>query len=287
MDIPYKGYTIMPNSERQPDGRWLPVVDLEADNRGVVTPKPSLRATPLEVRATRADADAVAVKMAKAWIETIERAAVAGAPATDDEARALAGAPRPSAPIGNAVASPRIPSGHRGQDVRAEPPRRARGIEAKERPAPTDTLGWSGLHEVIGLDSDEKSDRFIRLLAVHALLDRLVTLVLATNLAASESKPGPRFETMLDAMASLPIAARVALASTLNVVPPAAAETLLEIDRTRNKVVYSKPTRGKSAGDVSGAVESVPRDVWDKSLRKAFEAAQDVMSALRAAAREA
>jgi hypothetical protein len=42
MDIPYKGYTIIPNSERQPDGRWLPVAELEANSRGVVTPKPPL-----------------------------------------------------------------------------------------------------------------------------------------------------------------------------------------------------------------------------------------------------
>jgi hypothetical protein len=252
MDIPYKGYTIIPNSERQPDGRWLPVADLEASSRGVVTPKPPLRAAPREIRATRADADAVAVKMAKAWIEAIER----------DEAS--------SAPIGNAVATPRIPPEHRIQDARVKAPPRARRIETEKRPIPTDTLIWPGLHDV---------DCFTRLLAVHSLLDRLVTLVLAMKLAASS-------ETFFDAMASLPISSRVTLASTLNVVPPAAAESILEIDRARNRLVHSKPTSGKPDWDVSAAVESVPQDVYDKSLRKGLETAQGLMSALRAAAQE-
>jgi hypothetical protein len=223
MDIPYKGYTIIPNSERQPDGRWLPVAELEANSRGVVTPKPPLRATPREIRATRADADAVAVKMAKAWVEESER-----------------------------EATPRIPSEQRVQDARVKAPPRARRIEAEK-------LDWPGLHE---------GDRFTRLLAVHSLLDRLVTLVLATRLAASR-------ESIFDAMASLPISSRVALALTLNVVSPAAAEGILEIDRARNGLVHSKPTPGKPVWDVSGAVES-------ESLRKGLEAAQNLMTALGA-----
>ncbi len=245
MDIPYKGYTIIPNSERQPDGRWLPVADLEASSRGVMTPRPPLRAMPQEIRATRADADAVAVKMAKAWIEGSER--------EGDEARVRTGASRSGAP----------------QDARVKAPPRARRV---------DTLSWPRLHEAIGLDSDEKVDRFTRLLAVHSLLDRLVTLVLARKLAD--------VETILDATASLPIVSRVALALALNVVSPAAAESILEIDRARNGLVYSKPTPGKPAWDVSDAVESVPQDVHDKSLRKGLEAAQGLMAALRPAAQE-
>lgn len=243
MDIPYKGYTIIANSERQPDGRWLPVADLEANSRGVVTPKPPLRATPREIRATRADADAVAVKMAKAWVEASER--------ERDQARALTSALRPSAPIEDAVVIPRIPPEPRVQDARVKAAPRARRTGAE-------TLSWPGLHE---------GDRFTRLLSVHSLLDRLVTLVLATKLAGSES--------IFDALAALPFSSRVALAVTLNVVPPAAAEIILEIDRARNGLVHSKPTPGKPAWDVGGAVES-------ESLRKGLEAAQGLMTALGA-----
>jgi hypothetical protein len=258
VDIPYKGYTIIPNSERQPDGRWLPVADLEADSRGVVTPRPPVRATAREIRATRADADAVAVKLAKAWIEANERSA--------DEARVLPGASQPRPAIEQAVAAPPIPPEPRVQEARVKAAPRARKV---------DTLSWPHLHEALGLDSEEKVDRFTRLLAVHALLDRLVTLALARKLADSDP--------VLDATASLPIASRVALALTSSAVSPGAAESILEIDRARNGLVHAKPTRGKPAWDVGGAVDSVPQDVHDKCLRKALEAAQGLMSALRPA----
>ena len=242
MDVPYKGYTIIPNSERQPDGRWLPVADLEASSRGVVERKPPLRAMPRETRATRAEADAIAVKMAKAWIEGIER--------KGGEAQVLPEAPRPVAPIETPVTTPRVPPEPR---VRAKKP---------------DPLSWPRLHEAIGLDSDERVDRFTRLLAIHSLLDRLVTLVLARKLAD--------IDTALDTTAALPIASRVALALTSNVVSPAAAESILAIDRARGGLLRAKPTRDKPAWDVGGAVESIAPE----TLRKGLEAAQGLMAAL-------
>ena len=264
MDIPYKGYTIIPNSERQPDGRWLPVADLQADDRGVATPRPPLRAAAREVRATRAEADAVAVKMAQAWFETTEREGALGVPATRDE---------PAPPD--------------------SPPPRARAVEARKRPAPApipaptaapapasvsaaapaaapaDTLTWPGLDD---------ADRFTRLLAVHSLLDRLVTLAVAARLA-------PGGESVFDDMASMPFATRVALAASLSVVPRAAAESILEIDRARNRLVHSKPIPGKPAWSIGAAVERVPQDAHDRSLRKALEVAQGLVATLRAATR--
>jgi hypothetical protein len=246
MDIPYKGYTIVPNSERQPDGRWLPMADLQADDHGVLTPQPPLRATPRDIRATRADADVLAVKMAKAWIEELERGEASGRPTR------------------SAVATPRIPpEPPTTPDARVKTAPRAKRIEA-------DTLGWPGLHA---------ADRFTRLLAVHSLLDRLVTLALAGRLAASA-------ESTSDALAALPLSSRVALASTSSALPRGAAESILEIDRMRNRLVHSTPTPGKPTSDVSGAAESIPPDVYDRCLRKGFEAAQSLMTALRDAAPE-
>ena len=258
MDIPYKGYTIIPNSERQPDGRWLPVADLEASSLGVMTPMPPLRAMPRETRATRAEADAMAAKMAKAWIEGVER--------EGGEARVLTDASRPGAPTETPVATPRVLPEPRVQDAR---------VKAPPRPRKVDTLSWPRLYETIGLDSDESVERFTRLLAVHSFLDRLVTLALARKLMD--------IETTLATTASLPIVSRVALAVTLNVISPAAAESILEIDRARNGLVHSKPTRGKPAWDVGGVVESVAQE----TLRKGLEAAQGLMSALRPPAQEA
>jgi hypothetical protein len=93
MEITYKGYTITPNSERQPDGRWLPVAGLAITQRGMVTTKPPLRAKALEARMMQAEADSAAVQMAKTWIDANERDAMpAGAPAP------MAKVPPPSEP---------------------------------------------------------------------------------------------------------------------------------------------------------------------------------------------
>jgi hypothetical protein len=67
------------------------------------------------------------------------------------------------------------------------------------------------------------------------------------------------------------------------VLSPAAAESILEIDRARNGLAQSKPARGKPAWDIGAAVERVAPE----SLRKGLEAAQGLMAALRPAAQEA
>ncbi len=272
MDIPYQGYTILANSERQPDGRWLPVAELEVSHRGVVTSKPPLRATPREIRATRADADAAAVKMAKAWIDAGEREG-----------------PDPLAqvPIGSEVASPRMSRKTRAQDVPVEAATGVRGADDRRRPTPFDKLDWAGLYQAVGLDSDEQVDRLTRVLVVQFLLDRLVAMVLATKLASSsESSEAPDIEDTLRDIAPLPIATRVDLASILGVVVPGVAESIVEINRLRNRLVHFKPTRGESGRDVSDAEELASQDACDKCLRKGIEAAQKLMSALRVKAKE-
>jgi hypothetical protein len=267
MDIPYKGYTITPNSERQPDGRWLPVAELEVSHRGVVTPKPPLRAAPREIRATRADADAAAVKMAKAWVDASERAGAstgAGAPTTSGKNASITVAPPPKAPVASDVDSPRMPQETRAQDARA------------------DKLDWAGLYQAVGLDSDEKVDRLTRLLVVQFLLDRLVTLALAAKLASSsESRTARDLENILDDIAPLPIPTRADLASRLGVVASGVAESIVEINRVRNGLVHFKPTRGKPGGDVGDADEIASQHACDKCLRKGIEAVRDLMSAAR------
>ena len=251
MDIRYKGYTIIPNSERQPDGRWLPVADLESDSRGVMTPMPPIRAIPRETRTTRAEADAMAVKMAKVWIEEIERDGA--------EARVLTDASRPGAASEPPAASPRVVPEHRVQEAR---------VKAPPRPRKAETLSWPRLYEAMGLDLDENVDRFAHLLAVHSFLDRLVTLAVSRTLGD--------IDTTLAATAALPLVSRVGLAVSLNVVSTAAAASILEVDRARNALVHSRPTRGKPVWDVGGAAASVAQE----TLRKGLEAAQGLMSAL-------
>lgn len=290
MDIPYKGYTIIPNSERQPDGRWLPVAELEVAHRGVVTSKPPLRATPREIRATRADADAVAVKMTKEWIDVAERegtTARASTATTTPKDRSITADPRPKVPIGSRVASPRMSQKTRAQDARADAAVGVRGADDRSHPTRFGKLDWAGLYQAVGLDSDEHVDRLTRVLVVHSLLDRLVTMVLATTLASSsESNEAPDIENMLSAVAPLPIPARVDLASRLGLVAAGVAESIVEVNRLRNKLVHFKPTWGKPGWAVSEADEIASQDACDQSLRKGIEAVQGLMSVLRVKAKE-
>jgi hypothetical protein len=292
MDIPYKGYTIVPNSERQPDGRWLPMAELEVSDRGVVTADPPLRATSREIRATRADADAAAVKMAKAWIDASERAGTttrASTPTTNatDRPVTVAPAPKVSISIGGDVASPRMPQETRAQDARANAATRVKGADDRRRPSPVDKLDLAGVYQAVGLNADEKVARLTRVLVVHSLLDRLVTLVLATKLASSsESRAATDIETTLSAIVPLPILTRVDLASRLGVVAPGVAETLVEVNRVRNGLVHFKPPRGKPGWDMSDADELASQAACDRYVHKGIEAVQNLMSALRAKAKE-
>ena len=263
MEIPYKGYTITPSSERQPDGRWLPVAQLETVRQGIVTPSPPVRAASQETRAARPDADALAVKMAKAWIDANEREPVpVGASAKDE--------------------SPTAPPEARPPAARPEAAPRAKATGDRKRPAPAEKLDWADLRQAVGLDSDEKMDRLTRVLVLHSLLDRLVTLVLATKIASSrESAEAPNVEKNLAHIAPLPMSTRIDLGSALGVFPPAVAESVAEIDRVRHKLAQHRPPRAKPPWDVGDVEELTSQTACDRCVSKAIQVAQDLMSSLR------
>lgn len=70
MEFSYKGYNVTVRSEQQPDGRWLPVADLEIYYGGRTTTKPPLRGQPHEARTGQAEADEAARRMAESWIDS-------------------------------------------------------------------------------------------------------------------------------------------------------------------------------------------------------------------------
>lgn len=283
MDISYRGYTIIPSSERQPDGRWLPVAELEVSYRGVVTSQPPLRATSREMRATRADADSAAVKLARAWIDASEREGTttqASTPTASDKDSSLTADPVPKVPIRTDVPSPRMRQETRAQEARSDAAPRVRTAGDQRRSTPLDELNWADLYQAVGFDSDEKADRLTRVLVVHFLLDRLVTLVLATKFASTrESTEAPDIGKTLMDIASLPIPVRVDLASMLGVVAQGVAEGILEVNRVRNGLVHFNPTPGKPTWDVSAADEIASQEACERSLHKGIKAVQDLMSA--------
>jgi hypothetical protein len=314
MEIPYKGYTITPKSERQPDGRWLPVAEVEIVRRGIVTTSPPVRGTSREMRAARADADAAAVRMAKAWIDTNEREPTptgASAPAAGSRARAAPAAhaapppapPPPAAPVAPVVPPPVAPVAAdvkpvpapalpappppappeaRAPAARADGAPRARGAGDKRRAAPSEKPDWADLCQTVGLDAAEKVDRLSRVLVVHSLLDRLVTLVLATKIASSSESPeAPRIDKALADIAALPMPARIELGSALGVVAPALAQSIAEIDRVRNGLARPRPARGRPPWDVGDIEEIASQAACDRSVSKGIQAAHELVSSLR------
>jgi hypothetical protein len=264
MEIPYKGYTITPSSERQPDGRWLPVAHLETIHQGIVTATAPIRATPQETRAARTDADAIAVKLAKAWIDANEGKPVEAAPSAEVRVPAPPRETRPPA---------------------ARPPGAppARPTEDPRRPAPAaDKLGWTEFCQALGLDGGDKVDRLSRVLVVHALLDRLLTLVVAAKIASSrETTEAPDVEKALADIAPLPLPARVGPGSALGVLTPAVAESLAEIERVRQGLARHRPPRAKPPWDVGDVAEIASQAACDRCVRSAIQAGQDLMSSLR------
>ncbi len=284
MEIPYNGYTIIANSERQPDGRWLPVAELAVASRGLAISKPPLRATPQELRATRAEADAAAVKTAKAWIDASEREGTtpprAAPPPINDKTRSITVDSARQLPTGGEVAPPRMSRKTRAQDALADAAAGARGADDSRRPTPFGKIDWASLYQTVGLDSDEQVDRLTRVLVVHFLLDRLVTVALATKLASSsKSNHAPDIPNMLSGITLMPLTARAHLASILGVVAPAVAESIVEVDRLRNQLVQVKPTLGKPGWDVSDADAIASQDACGKCVSKGVEAARLLIAA--------
>ncbi len=284
MDIPYKGYTITPNSERQPDGRWLPVAELAVSSHGLVTSKPPLRATPRELRATRAEADAAAVKTAKAWIDAGERERTMprpeGTPTIKGKARSITMDPPRPLPIGSGVAPPRMSRKTPAQDALADAMAGVRGADGSRRPSPFGEIDWASLYQAVGLDSDEQVELLARVLVVDSLLDRLVTVALATTLVSgSKSNEAPDISNTLRDIALMPIPTRANLAAILGVVAPAVAESIVEVNRLRNRLVPVKPTRGTAGWGMSDADEIASPDACFKCLRKGVEAARQLIAA--------
>jgi len=188
----------------------------------------------------------------------------------------------PPAPVADEVRSVPAPPEARAHGTRADTVPRAKGAGDKKHPVSPQKLDWAELCQAVGLDSDEKVDRLTRLLVVHSLLDRLVTLVLATKIASSsESEVAPGIEKALADVAPLPMPARIDLGSALGVVAPAVAESVAEVDRVRNRLAHPKPARGRPPWDVGDIEEIASQAACDRCVRKGIQAAQDLISSLR------
>jgi hypothetical protein len=153
----------------------------------------------------------------------------------------------------------------------------------ERRPTPFEKLEWDPIFHAVGLDSDEKIDRLNRILVVHLLVDRLLTLLVAAKLAANfEPKESPPDVGKIIAdIALLPVPSRLDRASTLGLLTAPIAENILEINRVRNRLVHFKAKGGKSGWDVDEVEEIASQDACDRCTQKGIEAVQALMRTLK------
>jgi hypothetical protein len=108
-------------------------------------------------------------------------------------------------------------------------------------------------------------------------------VTLAGKLASSsESGAGRDVGTVLADIAPLPLPARIDLASRLGVIAPAVAESIVEADRLRDRLLHGKPPGGRPGWDVSTPQEIASADAGDRCLHRGIEAAQGLIAALGA-----
>jgi hypothetical protein len=154
--------------------------------------------------------------------------------------------------------------------------------DESRQPKPYDNVDWDRLYRSIGLDSVEMRSRLIRMLVVHSLLDRLLTLLVAMKVSSSsEASEAVDIEKALQDVAPLPMPTRVDRGVALGVITPSVAGSIAEFNRMRNHVVHFKPRRGKPAWDMSDADVIASEAACNRCLRNGIEAAQALMASLR------
>ena len=129
-------------------------------------------------------------------------------------------------------------------------------------------------------DSDEKIERLNRLLILHLLLDRLLTLLVAQKLGACSQRESPDIQKIIVDVATLPIPRRMELAMHLGVIDGDVGGKILEVNRVRNSVIHFKPKAGSSGWDVDHVDEIAKQDDSVRCLRNGVEVAQALMLAL-------
>ncbi len=106
----------------------------------------------------------------------------------------------------------------------------------------SEKLYWQSTLKLVGLDDDEKAERVMRLLVIHLILDRLLSVLLAGRMV-----PEPDNSSLVEAireLAKLQFASRLKLAKALGMLSSELARDIGEINRVRNDFIHFKPKKG-------------------------------------------
>lgn len=138
-----------------------------------------------------------------------------------------------------------------------------------------DAKQWEPLLQMLDINDEETSERMTRLLILHLLLDRAVTVVLTTRVL-DRSKPA--FSEIEALLAVLEMEMRIDLAKAAHLISPSCASDIKTVNTVRNKLVHYQPKRGWGMGHVQ-ELSSV--EAYERCIDKGRRALQEVVDTIR------
>ena len=112
-------------------------------------------------------------------------------------------------------------------------------------PKAFESIDWPRLFELLELNS-ATTERLMRLLTVHMLVDRVLTSALAVRLTQDQTQ----IEGAIGKLAELGFAQRIDLAKLCGAISGETPAELQEVNRVRNAFAHYKPKHGWSPGDI-------------------------------------
>ena len=133
---------------------------------------------------------------------------------------------------------------------------------------------WAPYFKALGLSDEEMIKRMVRIMVMHFLLDRFLTVVLTNKLLGSSPDS---FEKTQVVIAELEMETRIKLAKASQVISDSTASTIKVVNTTRNKLAHYQPKRG---WDFAHIPELSSPEAFDQCTHKASEAINELISTL-------
>jgi len=137
---------------------------------------------------------------------------------------------------------------------------------------PYDALLWQQWRESIGLN-ESQWENLTRLVGLHMVLDRMLTLRLLTALCGLSAIRSGTVEKLASTVAEISFGRRLALAKDSGLLSDESASDLTEVNRVRNSLLHFRP---RSKEGFSG----IPEINSPESLRTLVQSAVRVFGAL-------
>lgn len=133
---------------------------------------------------------------------------------------------------------------------------------------------WAPYLKMLGLSDEEMIKRLVRIMVVHFLLDRFLTILITNKLLGSSPDS---FEKIQKVIAPLEVETRIDLANASQLISDSTASKVRTVNTIRNKLAHYQPKKGWGFGHIP---ELSSQEAFDKCTQKGMEALHDLFSTL-------